>query len=85
MRVRFIASDLGEPSVVEAGVDNVRIRMSDCVLACPGDFDVSGGVDSTDLAILLAAWGTGDIDFNADGATDSADIANLLAAWGDCP
>jgi len=85
MRVRFIASDLGEPSVVEAGVDDVRIRLSECVLACPGDANASGAVDSTDLAVLLAAWGTGEFDLNADGATDSGDIAILLAAWGDCP
>ncbi len=85
MRVRFIAGDLGDPSVVEAGVDDVRIRLTECVFACPGDLNGSGAVDSTDLAVLLAAWGGGDVDLNGDGNTDSADIAVMLAAWGACP
>lgn len=85
MRVRFIASDLDDPSVVEAGVDDVRVRLAECVFACPGDLNGSGSVDSTDVAVLLAAWGSGDVDLNGDGATDSTDVAVLLAAWGECP
>jgi len=55
------------------------------VSACPADLDGSGAVDSTDLAILLAAWGGPGADFNGSGSTDSADLAIMLAAWGDCP
>jgi hypothetical protein len=54
---------------------------------CPGDFDGDGDVDTADLLILLAAWGTtgpdGDVD--GDGDVDTEDLLALLAAWGDCP
>lgn len=49
--------------------------------ALVGDINGDGAVDSTDLAILLAAWGGSDVDFNDDGICDSADLAILLAAW----
>jgi len=54
---------------------------------CIADFDNSGVVDSGDLAVLLAAWGTMDAQANLDGSgvVDSGDLAVLLAAWGDCP
>ncbi len=48
----------------------------------PADLSGDGAVDSTDLAILLAAWDTPGADFNGDGNTDSSDLAVLLAAWG---
>jgi len=52
---------------------------------CPADLDNSDAVDSTDLAIMLAAWGSDDADLNGDGNTDSGDLAILLAGWGMCP
>lgn len=55
-------------------------------VACPGDMDGNGEVDSTDLAALLAQWGmVGAGDFNGDGVIGSADLAALLAGWGSCP
>ena len=58
------------------------------VLPNRADLDLSGGVDASDLAMLLGAWGTcgtpfscpADIDGN--GTIDGADIAVLLSAWG---
>jgi len=51
----------------------------------PADLNGDGCVDSSDLAILLAAWGTtGDGDVDGSGATGSGDLAVLLAAWGGC-
>ena len=87
MRVRFVVSDLGDGSVVEAGIDDVRINRTAtgvvCSIAAPGDLDKDGDVDAADLAALLAAWGTsgpvGDVDF--DGDVDAADLALLLAEW----
>lgn len=52
----------------------------------PADFDGDGDVDSTDLNVLLAAFGctsscaSGDVD--DDGDVDSADLNLLLAAFG---
>ncbi len=51
----------------------------------PADLDADGEVGASDLAILLAAWGTNPgspADLNADGAVNSTDLAILLAAWG---
>ncbi len=57
------------------------------VAECIGDFDSSGDVGSADLAVLLAAWGSGFAtpDLDNSGMVDSADLAILLAAWGSCP
>lgn len=52
--------------------------------ACLGDFDGNGTVDSTDLATMLAAWGSAGGDLDGNGTTDSTDLAILLAAWGPC-
>lgn len=47
------------------------------------DIDYDGVVDGTDLAILLAAWGTDDphADINADQLVDGMDLAIALANW----
>jgi len=51
----------------------------------PADLNGDGCVDSSDLAILLAAWGApGDADIDGSGVTDSSDLAVVLAAWGAC-
>ena len=48
------------------------------------DLNDDGKVDGADLALLLGAWGNGNIfmDVNGDGKVDGADIAQLQAAWG---
>ena len=54
---------------------------------CPADFDGSGNVGASDLAILLGSWGPCagcPADFDGDGDVDAADLANLLGAWGPC-
>jgi len=54
--------------------------------SCPADFNASGAVDATDLADLLAQWGTsGPADLDGSGVVGSGDLAALLAAWGPCP
>lgn len=54
--------------------------------ACPADLDGAGGVDGSDLAILLGGWGTEcrgcPLDLTGDGIVDAADLGVLLGAWG---
>ncbi len=81
-RIRFQARDLGTGSLVEAGVDNVRVTVSSCP-ANPADLDHNGVVDAMDLATVLNNWGNaGAGDVNADGVVDALDLAAVLNAWG---
>ncbi len=85
VRVRFVARDLNAGSLVEAGVDDVRIEYLECGDTIPGDLDGDGVVGPADLAILLGQWGPcpGCIaDLDGDGAVGAADLAILLGAWG---
>lgn len=54
---------------------------------CPGDIDLSGTVDGSDLATLLGGWGNagGSADIDGNGIVDGADLAMLLVGWGACP
>lgn len=58
------------------------------ILTAAEDLDADGSVGSSDLAILLAAWGACPAaglcpgDFDGDGSVGSSDLAILLAAWG---
>lgn len=45
------------------------------------DLDGNGRVGSSDLAIMLAAWGGLAGDLDGDGVTGASDLAVLLAAW----
>jgi hypothetical protein len=57
-----------------------------CQGDCPGDLNGDDEVNTADLLILLANWGTsGDGDINNDGTVNTSDLLILLAAWGDCP
>lgn len=53
---------------------------------CTGDLNNSGAVDASDLAIVLAAWGSTNAiaDVNGSGTVDATDLAAVLAAWGPC-
>lgn len=59
------------------------IEAQDIISGGPlGDLNGDGVVDSADLGLLLAAWGTTGGDLNGDGNTDSADLGLLLSNWG---
>jgi hypothetical protein len=47
----------------------------------PADFNGDGIVDSADLGLLLAGWGTIQGDLNGDGTTNGIDIGELLSQW----
>ena len=56
---------------------------------CPGDVVSTGGVDGTDLAAVLGAWGTNGqgalvTDLDGDGIVNGADLAVILSGWGPC-
>ena len=87
-QIRFIASDFGDGSVVEAGVDDVRLLVTSCGDApCPADLDGSGAVDGGDLGLLLSSWNSstgGAADLDGDGVVGGGDLGLLLASWGAC-
>jgi hypothetical protein len=95
VRVRFEASDLGDSSVVEAGVDDFEVTRFSCEDAtCPGDLDGDGVRDLTDFGLFAAAYGTsiGDpgynpaADLDSDGAIDLSDFSAFASVYGTpCP
>ena len=57
-------------------------------LPCIADLTGDSSVGPSDLANLLAAWGTnpgGPPDFNVSGNVGPDDLGTLLASWGQCP
>lgn len=86
-RIRFTASDLNDPSVVEAAVDGVTITRMYCDDATmPGDADGDGDVDTDDILALIGQWGACPAgcgaDFDGDGDVDTDDMLTLLANFG---
>jgi hypothetical protein len=85
IRLRFIVSDFGCGSTVEAGVDDVQIVYYNCTPpAVPGDLTGDGLVTVADLLALLAAWGSCPgcpADFDGNDAVDVNDLLFLLAQW----
>ena len=89
VRVRWSVGDLGSPSLVEAGIDNLQVDMFVCDNAepCEGDVDGSGDVGVDDVLAVLAVWGqstTGPEDVNGDGIITVDDLLVLLANYGPC-
>jgi C1A family cysteine protease len=93
VRVRFIASDNPNNSLVEALIDDFRVEALECEAPpdCPEDLNGDGEIDLSDLAILLTNYGiTGaapeDGDLDGDGDVDLTDLSALLAVYGtSCP
>ena len=81
LRVRFIASDTTGNSVVEAGVDGVRLLADDGLGWCgpQGDFNNDRVINAADLGVMLTRFGQGGItDLDNDGTTNSTDIGLWL-------
>jgi hypothetical protein len=87
-RVLFTCSDEGAPSVVEAGVDNVKLTTRYCGDPTPcflADVNKDGSVGVSDLLMVIDEWGTdGDADVNDDGIVDVGDLLAIVDAWGPC-
>ena len=83
MRVRFTASDLGDGSVVEAGVDGVSIDVLACAaeVLC-GDVNLDGVVNLLDVAPFVDLISNGgfqlEADINGDGSVDLLDIGPFV-------
>lgn len=89
VRVKFVASDLGDGSIVEAGIDDVRIFGVSCLTnTCPADLNGDGVLDFFDISEFLTLFGQMDpaADFNQDGGYDFFDISAFLSAFSaGCP
>jgi len=100
VRVRFVATDASPESLVEAGIDDVRVDRTDCQPIeppCVADIAPAGGnnvVNVDDLLAVINAWGScaNPRDCPADiapaGGNDVVNVDDLLAvinAWGACP
>jgi hypothetical protein len=83
VRVRFIARDLAAGSLVEAGVDDLKITNVDCTPNIVGDINGDGSVNGSDLSILLGSWGSNNpaADLDRDGVVGGTDLATLMSNW----
>ncbi|MCR9075009.1 MAG: choice-of-anchor B family protein [bacterium] len=92
-RIRFNVSDVGDGSIVEAGVDDIRLEQRSCE-------DVDAGCNGADLAepfgtlnffdvsAFLSAFNNADpaADFNSDGSFDFFDVSAFLSTYNaGCP
>ena len=84
--IENLLHDTGEPIVnlpdiyKRININNALIKLS------IGDLNDDGKVDTTDLNLLLGAWGNNPghpADFTGDGVVDSADLPLLLGNWFD--
>ncbi|MFK7758321.1 MAG: M14 family zinc carboxypeptidase [Phycisphaerales bacterium] len=82
IKIRFIASDLGDGSIVEAGVDDVQIVSIGCS-SNPADINSDGSLNFLDVSEFLSLFGSQDpqADFNNDGQWNFLDVSAFLSAF----
>ncbi len=90
VRVRFIAEDVGDGSVVEAAVDAVKVTGLVCQnpQTCAADLTGDGLLDFFDVSAFLVAYQAGDLiaDFNGDGVLDFFDVSAFIVSYqAGCP
>lgn len=89
VRVRFIASDEGTGSLVEAAVDDLAVTTISCDATppCTGDLNGDEVVDLEDLSVQLSNFGMSGVDpedgdLDGDGDVDLTDMSLMLAVFG---
>ncbi len=85
---RVIADDVGDGSVIEAGLDAISLARFTCEddTHCEGDVDGNGVVNVNDILQVIAVFGTNDSsgDANGDGIVNISDILLIINQWGEC-
>lgn len=88
VQVRFIASDVGSGSIIEAAIDDFAATTTGCPLPpCPGDWNRDGQVTPSDVAEYINAWvtdlanGTIVSDRDGNGIINPADVAAFVNGW----
>ncbi len=88
VRLRFVADDASDGSLVEAAIDDVQIVSTSCNDRCRGDINGDNRHSVQDLFDFLAAYFASAPagEFNFDGLWTVQDIFDFLAAWfAPCP
>lgn len=82
VRVRFVASDLINGSIVEAAIDDLRLESVGCDTN-PADLNNDGTLDFFDVSVFLNAYSNQDpiADFTGDGMFDFFDVSAFLNAF----
>ncbi|MEM8757585.1 MAG: trypsin-like serine protease [Planctomycetota bacterium] len=86
IRVKFVASDLGAGSVVEAGIDDVRVLGVSCTTDdCVADINNDGVADGGDFFAWVNAFGeqAPECDVNGDTSCDGGDFFAWVNAFGE--
>ncbi len=86
MRIRFIAHDIGTPSVLEAAVDSVKLEVFICgdpVPPCLCELTGDDTVDVFDLLAYLDSWfaAAPAADLDGNEAVDVFDLLSYLDCW----
>ncbi len=89
--VLFIAAHGTLDIPAPGGADDPRAVVLEeipAIVTCPWDLNNDNLVGTTDLLLLLGAWGSnpkGPPDFDGDGNVGTSDLIELLGNWGPCP
>ncbi len=91
--MRFVASDVGALSIVEAAIDDFTVVTVACGDPCPTDVNGDGVINVLDLIDLLLCFGLpadspcdAGQDVNGDGTVNVLDLIDLLLVFGTaCP
>ena len=83
MRLRFVASDLGDGSLVEAGVDDLLVFSLGCDCPTGADFNGDGNLSILDFVAYQAAWQNADpcADLNDDAEFNILDFVAFQALF----